>query len=502
MSSGNSPSGLRVALVHPDVPFADRFDRLSRSSLPPLGILYLAACLERAGHQVLVVDLNLRPSRPELVKRLREWRPQIVGLGTMAPVTLSVLELARTLRRELTHRYVLVAGGADATARPRDYLTPGVFDAVLTQESERAIVALANAWPAIPREPGLFAAGDDLTAAPEPLVPDEVPFPARHLLPLRDYRGGPAYKKRRHTTSIFTHRGCAYRCGFCEKSVHPGMMRFRSAPSMLEEIRTIRRDFDIHDIRFIDDVLMVNRPALHAFCDLVLEKGERFDWMGCSRIDLMNEELLHKMARAGCHRLELGVESGSDRVMRMINKGARPAKAIEAVKRAHRAGIEVIANFILGFPTETAEEMDATIDFRSSSNPITRSTSCSRPSPRRRWFRNINSRGPTTTASASAARPTTTRSIRRKCRTASGARIRDSISAFPTSRAVWRPSATCAPPGSFGNSGDPPFSTWENARRPSAPRPSRGCVSRVKARERPRFNAETLRPRAAVSLRR
>jgi radical SAM superfamily enzyme YgiQ (UPF0313 family) len=198
---------------------------------------------------------------------------------------------------------------------------------------------------------------------PEKIDPNQTPFPARHLLPIKKYRGGPAYKGSRYSTSIFSHRGCPYHCTFCEKGVHGGKMRLRSAQNIFEEIQHVKNQFGIQDFRFIDDVFTVNRTILNDFCDRVIQSGEPIKWMCCGRVDLADSEVLEKMKRAGCYRIEYGIESGNSRLLEMVDKGATVEQSKTAIAKTKKAGIESIANFILGFPTETEAEMKETVDF-------------------------------------------------------------------------------------------------------------------------------------------
>ncbi len=359
-----APGGLTVCLIHPRVPARSAFEELGRSSLPPLGLLYLASALIRAGHRVQVLDLNLDHDPEAALRRVEQLRPQLVGLSTLAPAFYGVAALARELRRRLPAETTLVAGGADVTTRAGRYQDLQLFDALLLGEAEQTLPALCASWPEIRPARGVLPAGAEVTLAlPPPVVPDEAPLPARHLLPLHRYRGGPAYKRQRLSTSVFTHRGCPYNCAFCEKGVHAGPMRFRSAGSILEEVRQVRRDHGIADIRFIDDVFLYDAEILDEFLELVLRSGERFRWMCTARVDLMDEAVLRKMHRAGCYRLEIGVESGSERVLRMVSKRITLADARAAIALTRRVGIESIANFILGFPTETEAEIQQTIAF-------------------------------------------------------------------------------------------------------------------------------------------
>ncbi len=356
---------MKISLIHPLVLVASTFEKLGRSHLPPLGILYLASSLTRAGHEVSVHDLNLPRSLSSVLDEVCAGEPDLVGLGSLAPAFEGIASLAATLRRRLPASTALVVGGPDATTSPGAYARLCCFDAIFVGEAEKTLVDFCEAWPRVPEIPGILTPGADPSTAkcPELINPETAPLPSRHLLPIKRYRGGPAFKRQRLSTSIFTHRGCPYTCTFCEKGVHDGPMRFRSAESILEEVRRIRVDHDIHDIRFIDDVFMVNSDVLDRFLELILSSGERFSWLCTARVDHMDEARLRKMRRAGCYRLEVGVESGSDRVLEMVSKHITTGQIRQSMAATKSAGLEVIANFILGFPTETAQEMRKSIDF-------------------------------------------------------------------------------------------------------------------------------------------
>ncbi|MBZ0270929.1 B12-binding domain-containing radical SAM protein [bacterium] len=362
MRSALRDSRRRVVFVHPSPGGGDLFDKLAQSDLPPLGALYAARRLLDAGHAVSVFDLNREGERERFMREWPSMDADVLAFGTLAPCADSILKLAGWARGAAKRPATILAGGNDATVRPRVWADTNLFDAVIVGESDTTIARVVESAPEIAAQPGVMPRGADVPPLPAPIRADDAPFPARRLVALKAYRGGPAYKRRRHSTSIYTHRGCAYTCTFCEQGSEAGPMRFRSAASILDEVREIRRDHGIHDIRFIDDVFMIHKRITRDFCELALSEGERFDWMCCSRMDLMDADLLKLMRRAGCYRIELGVESGNDRVLDFTKKGANVRQAFDAMKNARAAGIEVIANYILGFPTETESEMRETID--------------------------------------------------------------------------------------------------------------------------------------------
>lgn len=353
----------RIALIHPAPTGGSTFEKVGRSDLPPLGILYLAAVLIEKGYKVQAYDLGLIGDPASLVRQVARFKPDIAAFSTLADTSDVVFDMVSQVRKEIPGIGKVIAGGPDATCRPDHYLGAELFDAVFIGEAEHTLPAFLENPADSDNAVGILIKTGDESSLPAPTIPDEVPFPARHLLPLKKYRGGPAYKQQRYTTSVFSHRGCPYRCTFCEKSVHPGPVRFRSADSIFREIMGISKDFGINDVRFIDDVFTVRRDILEGFCDLVINSGQSLSWMCCGRVDLVKEDVLAKMKQAGCYRIEYGIESGADRVLAMVDKGADLRKTIEAIDMTRKAGIESIGNFILGFPTETEAEMKQTVAF-------------------------------------------------------------------------------------------------------------------------------------------
>lgn len=362
MSKVSHEAGLRVALINPELPSQSTFERLGRSDLPPLGLLYLAASLDAAGHAVRVFDLNLASHRRSWAEQAVGWEPHLVGFTTTALTFAETIGTARTLRNQLGARAKFVVGGADATIRPHDYLAQDVFDAVFVGEAEDTLVEVCGAWPDLAPRPGVLTRAAPQADRPPKIDPDATPFPARHLLPLKEYRGGPAFKRRRFSTSIFTHRGCPYNCRFCEQAVHDGRIRFRSADSIWEEVHQIRERYDIHDLRFIDDVLMCNRTVLQGFLELVQRSGERFDWMCTGRVDLMEPNLVREMKQAGCYRIEIGIESGDEQTLATVDKQFTTRDALDAVRTARAAGVEIVANYLIGLPGESRAAMERTVD--------------------------------------------------------------------------------------------------------------------------------------------
>lgn len=197
---------------------------------------------------------------------------------------------------------------------------------------------------------------------PRPFIADldDLPIPMHELLPLKKYRmpliRGPF-------TFIVTSRGCPAGCTYCIKHVsYQYGVRLRSPALLVEEMRRLKA-LGIHNIHMYADLFTVNRDQVMELCQLMIEDNLQIRWTCNSRVDYVDEEMLHTMAKAGCWLISWGIESGNEQILRHARKGAYPDKAERALRWARQAGIKNWGYFIIGLPGETEETIRETIEF-------------------------------------------------------------------------------------------------------------------------------------------
>jgi radical SAM superfamily enzyme YgiQ (UPF0313 family) len=188
---------------------------------------------------------------------------------------------------------------------------------------------------------------------------DDLPLPRHDLLPLADYRaplvGGPY-------AFVVTSRGCPGGCRFCIKHVSYGdSVRFRSPESVLEEIEDLV-DLGVRKIHMYADLFTVNREHVMGICHGILERGLDLRWTCNSRVDFVDREMLHTMARAGCWMIAWGIESGDERMLRRMRKGTTLDQIRQALRWSQDARIMNWGYFIIGLPGETEASIRHTID--------------------------------------------------------------------------------------------------------------------------------------------
>jgi len=361
-----------VLLIYPF--FRRRLDR-SRFRFPPLGVAYVAADLQAAGHAVRVLDCTFL-RRDEAARLALAARAEVVGIYCMTTMEEDARWFAEQLRGRCS---LLVAGGPLPTCDPDAFLEH--FDVVVRGEGEQTMHELLDAREAgadlgaVPgvvcrREAGAPARGEGggaLRAPPRLFARDldAIAFPARELLPNARYLelGRKSYGY--SITTVMSTRGCPFHCEFCSNVVFGQSYRERSPENVVDEIEDCLA-LGYERISFADDVFTLNGRRVLEICAEIRRRRLRFAWECLGRVDTFDHATAEAMKAAGCFRIFFGIESGNDAILELMNKQITTAQARSAVAAAHRAGLEVGAFFILCYPGETDDTVLDTLRFATS----------------------------------------------------------------------------------------------------------------------------------------
>jgi radical SAM superfamily enzyme YgiQ (UPF0313 family) len=199
---------------------------------------------------------------------------------------------------------------------------------------------------------------------------DKIPFPARHLLPMKMYDRRIPYLNVEPVDTMSIIRGCPYSCAYCEtKELWGNTCRTFTPQRIIEEIEHMVKTYGTKGIYFVGDNFTINKKKTFELCGLIKKNKVNIKWVCDTRADLVSRALLREMKNAGCQTIFFGVESGSPPVMEKLNKNLSLQKISEAFELCKQEGIQTVASFMLGIPGETMVDMQATFKFAKQLNP-------------------------------------------------------------------------------------------------------------------------------------
>ena len=332
---------------------------------PPLGLLYIAAYVEKVGHQVVVRDLAVRKKKEEIDFK----KYDIVGISTDTTRHCQALQLAKKAKAS---GCAVVMGGPHPGYVDEEILSTKRVDFIVRGEGEITFSELVASLQKNDRKfhsiqgISFFSNSRLVRTSPRPFIEnlDSLPLPARHLIHMDDYRrtklGG------RDITPLVTSRGCPYQCAFCASSRFFGTkVRTRSVASVLNELEEIYHRYHFNAVAFVDDTFNLFPKRVIEICHGIIEKKFDLWWWCLSRVDLLlqNEEMVKEMARAGAKSVFIGVESSNPKTLEVLKKGIDAESTVQAVGMLKRNGLEIHAAYIFGELHEKAETIHETIRF-------------------------------------------------------------------------------------------------------------------------------------------
>jgi len=347
--------------------------------LPPLGLAYVAGALEKAGFQVEILDNYLLKKPIDYVKlEIKRLSPEIVGITCGSVTYQRCIQTAKAVKEVLPSCRVVV-GGWHPSYMPESMLQHPEVDYVVLGEGEPAIVELATSITkgeddsAIARIPGVacMLGGKMAKTAPRFISDlDQIPYPARHLLPMHLYDRTIEFLDVRPVDTMNVVRGCPYNCAYCEiRKLWGKRVRAFSPSRVVGEIDHLVNKYGSKGIYFVGDNFTIQKRVTIEICNLIRKHKLDIEWVCDTRVDLVSRELLKEMKNAGCRTIWFGVESGSPRILRKINKGFALQQAVDAFKLCKEEEIQTACSFLLGIPGETANDMKATFNFAKKLDP-------------------------------------------------------------------------------------------------------------------------------------
>jgi radical SAM superfamily enzyme YgiQ (UPF0313 family) len=385
-----------------------------------LGLGHVAATVRARGHDVAIYDANLpvdprreasgvgsvneeleaavrndaHPVWQEVAAVVRERAPDVVGVSVKIldmPSAWKVAEIAKAVAPSC----VTVLGGPLATTSPDIVMSNRAVDYVIRREGELTMPALldilASGSTARAGVEGLsYREGDRAVHAPDRALIrdlDALPPPAKELLLYVERQ--PEEVRHRIMGDVVTSRGCPHGCTFCANQAVWGTrkVRMRSPASIVAELEDLTRRYGVRRFTIWDDQLTAHRKRAVELCERLIAAKLGVKWLAFAHPNTVDRELLELMKAAGCDEIQLGIESGTDRILKLVRKGSNLVRIRRAAQAVRDAGLRWHAFFMVGFPTETREEMEQTLQLMYELRPNTAQLSVVTPYPGTDLFR-------------------------------------------------------------------------------------------------------------------
>jgi len=385
----------RVLLVDPYMSRSDPMERKFVELYPSLGLLQLGAFLRARGTDVSMVDLTFARDLTPLSRALRSERPQLVGVHTKTLTFDRSVEIAAEAKAAGAF---VVAGGPDSATRVESYLDAG-FDAVVPGEGELTLLELSQkvrAGQALGAIPGLVQRREgQLVRGPHrPFLKelDALPLPAWDMVDMERYLGEWQKRTGERRAAVLTSRGCPFDCSWCSKPTFGRTYRQQSPARVVEELMALQARYRVDYVRFCDDVFGISRPWIDELIRRMSEAELDLQFECLARVDLLKPDLLHSLREVGLARVYVGVESGSQKMLDLMNRGTK-LHQVERTAAALRAeGIRQFWFLMLGYPGETLEDIEATLRLFRKFSPEEYSVSIAVPIPGTRFHQTVKDR--------------------------------------------------------------------------------------------------------------
>ncbi len=350
----------KVLLIYPYFYTGAKTDQI----FTPMGIGILSAVLKKIGIDVVLIDCTFL-TMEEAINKAQKCKPDITGIYIMTTLTNNALGMIDKLRK-VNPQSIYVAGGPLPTLYPakfverfdyvfrgeaakslcdfcRDYLNASSRSKFLKNIKPSMYSGICSIKTGIMESPIAHLTKEEIDECP---ITDRTGFDHQKYQEL-NYRG--TGKK---TTTIMTSYGCPFSCDFCSKPIFGNEVRFRNLDRIFEEIRDIT-SYGYDSLWIADDLFTYNEEFLKGFCNRLIEENLQLSWTCLSRVDSVTDNAAKTMKRSGCSKVYLGIESGNDHVLKLMNKNTNTAQIRRGVEIFKNNGISCAGFFRVGYPGDT-----------------------------------------------------------------------------------------------------------------------------------------------------
>ncbi len=368
---------MKILLTHGYFIKEDEKEQKIMKPYPPLGILYISAWLDNNGFANDVFDTTF--SRKLLLYNyLEQERPDIVAFYTNLMTKVNIIEAIKYIRsNEKLKDTIVVLGGPDVRHNKKDYLDTGANIAVFGEGEQTMLEIVKAVQGGMKSEFGhidgiAYYSNNELIETNErkrirPI--DSIPFPNRHKIDIQQYLD--VWKKNHGNSAmtVSTQRGCPYTCKWCSTAVYGQSYRRRSPKVVVEELKHLKETYNPDTIWFVDDVFSVSHKWIHEFKNELTKQDVHIPFECITRADRMDEHVIDWLKEAGCFRVWIGAESGSQKVIDLMDRRVSIEQVRDMIQMTRKKGMQAGTFIMLGYPGETEEDIFETVKHLKACNP-------------------------------------------------------------------------------------------------------------------------------------
>jgi len=341
---------------------------------PNIGLASIAGYLIAKKIEAEIFDGILDSSLINLYKKIESYAPTHIGITAFTSNIKSAWKTAEAIKKKFSQIPITI-GGIHVSALPEESLAECPYvDYVIIGEGEESFYALLENIDTpqnFHQIRGLgYRRNSKIIINPPSdhyhIDMDTLPMPAWHLFDLKKYKEYPFRDKtinsNPHEFLLQTTRGCPYLCKFCSRNFGNNV-RQKSPSIVVEEISVLINSFNAKYLLFADETFTINKKYTQDLCHLIINRGldKKIAWSCATRVDKLDEKILSLMKNAGCVSIFVGLESGSQKILNLINKDIQTKDFIGVLNNIKEQGISTVTSFILGFPSETTQDIKKTI---------------------------------------------------------------------------------------------------------------------------------------------
>ncbi len=366
---------MSIILTHAYYLFEDPKEEQIMKPYPPLGLLYVSGYLNEKQVENHLFDSTFK-SREEQLEFIADKQPKVVAIYTNLMTKINVIHLIKELK--LGERYgspKIVLGGPDITYNVENYLKAGA-DYLAIGEGEETLYEL---FKAITVNEDVMAVDGIAFIKDEKVIKtkgrtkmkdlSELPLPHREGIEITKYLEVWKEHHGKSSMTVSTQRGCPYTCKWCSTAVYGQSYRRRPAKMVVEELALLKKNYNPDTIWFVDDVFTVSHNWIREFHNELKEQNILIPFECITRAERLNDEILQLLKEAGCYRIWIGAESGSQKIIDAMDRRVDVEVVQQAIQKANLLGIETGTFIMLGYPGEQEKDIQQTIEHLKKSNP-------------------------------------------------------------------------------------------------------------------------------------